>query len=54
MFCLLSIGDTSFDTVESLIATVQKLEKNNKIDDESLQKEWNNLPEEKKKKLFQL
>ncbi len=47
-----SIGDTSFDTVESLIATVQNLEKNNKIDNESLQKEWNGLPEEKKKKVI--
>lgn len=47
-----SIGETSFDTVESLISTVQTLEKENKIDDEELQKEWNSLPQERKKKII--
>lgn len=47
-----TIGETSFDTVESLISTVKKLESDNKIDDDDLQKEWNSLPQERKKTII--
>jgi hypothetical protein len=47
-----TIGETSFDTVESLISTVKKLESDDEIDNENLQKEWKTLPQEKKKKII--